>query len=94
MAIADLIQGWSILVQKLNEELVEEILRKPTKLSTDQMNAVLSESKYNRVIAGAGAGKTETLTRRIVYLILAEEVEPSSIVAFTFVVWKLSNCDF
>jgi len=71
-------------MQKLNEKLVEEILRKPSKLSIDQMNAVLSESKYNRVIAGAGAGKTETLTRRIVYLLLAEAAEPSSIVAFTF----------
>ncbi|MEM3795175.1 MAG: ATP-dependent DNA helicase, partial [Thermoprotei archaeon] len=46
--------------------------------------AVLSNSRYNRIIAGAGAGKTETLTRRIVYLLLAEGVEPSSIVAFTF----------
>jgi DNA helicase-2/ATP-dependent DNA helicase PcrA len=72
------------LVQKLNEELVEEILRKPSKLSEDQTDAVLSKARYNRVIAGAGAGKTETLTRRIVYLILVEDVEPSSIVAFTF----------
>jgi DNA helicase-2/ATP-dependent DNA helicase PcrA len=65
-------------------KLVEEILSKPAKLSPDQKEAVLSRSRYNRVIAGAGAGKTETLTRRIVYLILAEGVEPSSIVAFTF----------
>jgi DNA helicase-2/ATP-dependent DNA helicase PcrA len=48
------------------------------------MDAVLSQSRCNRVIAGAGAGKTETLTRRIIYLILAEGAEPSSIVAFTF----------
>jgi DNA helicase-2/ATP-dependent DNA helicase PcrA len=71
-------------MQKLNEELVEDILRKPSKLSEDQKNAVLSKSTYNRVIAGAGAGKTETLTRRIVYLLLAKTAEPSSIVAFTF----------
>jgi DNA helicase-2/ATP-dependent DNA helicase PcrA len=71
-------------MQKLNEELVAEILRKPSKLSEDQKNAVLSKSTYNRVIAGAGAGKTETLTRRIVYLLLAKTAEPSSIVAFTF----------
>ena len=65
----------------LGNKLVEEIL---SKLSPDQMAAVLSRSRYNRVIAGAGAGKTETLTRRIVYLILTKDVEPSSIVAFTF----------
>lgn len=68
----------------MNAELVEEIMNKPAKLSPDQKEAVLSRSRYNRVIAGAGAGKTETLTRRIVYLLLAEGVEPSSIVAFTF----------
>jgi DNA helicase-2/ATP-dependent DNA helicase PcrA len=66
------------------QKLTDEILIKPYKLSKDQEKAVLSKSKYNRIIAGAGAGKTETLTRRIVYLILAEGVEPSSIVAFTF----------
>jgi len=65
-------------------DLVKEVLNKPTKLSKDQEKAVLSKSKYNRIIAGAGAGKTETLTRRIAYLILVEGVEPSSIVAFTF----------
>jgi DNA helicase-2/ATP-dependent DNA helicase PcrA len=68
----------------MNVKLVEEILSKPAKLSPDQKEAVLSKARYNRVIAGAGAGKTETLTRRIVYLILAEGIEPSSIVAFTF----------
>ena len=65
-------------------KLVEEVLSKPVKLSPDQADAVLSSSRYNRVIAGAGAGKTEALTRRIVYLILVKGVEPSSIVAFTF----------
>jgi len=69
---------------ELSEKLVKEILNKPARLSPDQENAVLSSSRYNRVIAGAGAGKTETLTRRIVYLLLVKSAEPSSIVAFTF----------
>lgn len=63
---------------------VERILSQPTRLSTDQTDAVLSKARYNRVVAGAGAGKTETLTRRIAYLALADAVPPSSIVAFTF----------
>ena len=41
--------------------LVEKILTTPKRLSEDQRKAVLSESRYNRIIAGAGAGKTETL---------------------------------
>jgi DNA helicase-2/ATP-dependent DNA helicase PcrA len=69
---------------ELNVNVVETILREPTELSPDQKKAVLSKSLYNRVIAGAGAGKTETLTRRIVCLALKEDVPPSSIVAFTF----------
>jgi DNA helicase-2/ATP-dependent DNA helicase PcrA len=65
-------------------DLTTEILTKPYELSDDQKKVVLSKSRYIRVIAGAGAGKTETLTRRIAYLIMVEKVEPSSIVAFTF----------
>ena len=64
--------------------LINEILTKPTKLAEDQKEAVLSTSRYNRIIAGAGAGKTETLTRRIAYLLLVEKASPTSIVAFTF----------
>lgn len=64
--------------------LVKKILDGPPKLSADQKKAVLSKSRYNRIIAGAGAGKTETLTRRIVYLLSVEAVKPESIVAFTF----------
>lgn len=68
----------------IEQKLIEEILNKPYKLAKDQEKAVLSGSRYNRILAGAGAGKTETLTRRVIYLILTESVEPSSIVAFTF----------
>ena len=69
-----------------NEQICvnQRILNTPSKLSEDQKKAVLSNSRYNKIIAGAGAGKTETLTRRIVYLLAVEEVKPSSIVAFTF----------
>lgn len=65
-------------------DLIQKILDGPPKLSEDQIKAVLSKSRYNRVIAGAGAGKTETLTRKIVYLLAVEGAKPASIVAFTF----------
>ena len=63
---------------------IENIVNTPKLLSPDQKAAALCKAKYIKVIAGAGTGKTETLTRRIAYLILNEKVEPSSIVAFTF----------
>lgn len=66
---------------RLPESLRDRILEG---LSPDQKKAVESAFKYIRVIAGAGAGKTETLTRRVAYLLLVEGAEPSSIVAFTF----------
>jgi len=66
------------------KRILEEIINKPKPLSKDQKSAVISEKKYIRVIAGAGTGKTETLTRRIIYLLLYKNIEPKNIVAFTF----------
>jgi DNA helicase-2/ATP-dependent DNA helicase PcrA len=66
------------------EEILRAILEKPKKLSPDQTKAVTSQKKYLRIIAGAGAGKTETMTRRIVYLLLYKDIAPKEIVAFTF----------
>lgn len=66
-----------------NQKL-EQILKHPKPLSDTQKKAVLSDRPHIRIIAGAGAGKTETLTRRIVYNLIHEEVDPSAIVAFTF----------
>lgn len=66
------------------DETLQAILSTPYKLFPSQRKAVISSSRYLRIIAGAGAGKTETLTRRIAYLLLCKEQAPSSIVAFTF----------
>ncbi len=65
-------------------QLVERILSTPVRLSREQERAVISDARHIRLIAGAGAGKTETLSRRIVYLLLVEGCQPSEIVAFTF----------
>ena len=62
----------------------DKILNHPKPLSPDQRSAVLSTNQHIRIIAGAGAGKTETLTRRIVYHLIYEEIDPAAIVAFTF----------
>ena len=46
-------------------EILYKILNEPFPLSADQQIAIKSDSKYTRIIAGAGAGKTETLARKI-----------------------------
>ena len=61
-----------------------DIIYNPFKLSDEQTKPVISNSKYIEVLAGAGAGKTEVLTRKIINLLLNKHVEPESIVAFTF----------
>ncbi|MEW6664104.1 MAG: ATP-dependent DNA helicase [Thermodesulfobacteriota bacterium] len=66
------------------EDVVKDIIEKPKPLSGEQRKALLSPSRYVRIVAGAGTGKTETLTRRIAYLLLYKEVDPTEIVAFTF----------
>jgi len=66
------------------EQQKGKILSHPKPLSPNQRLAVLSNKRYIRIIAGAGAGKTETLTRRIIYNLIHEEIDPAAIVAFTF----------
>jgi DNA helicase II / ATP-dependent DNA helicase PcrA len=66
------------------EQQKERILSHPKPLSPNQRQAVLSDKRHIRIIAGAGAGKTETLTRRIIYHLIYEEIDPAAIVAFTF----------
>lgn len=65
-------------------EVLKAILETPKPLSEEQKKAVISKRRYLRIVAGAGTGKTETLTRRIAYLLLYKEEEPGSVVAFTF----------
>lgn len=54
------------------------------KLNDKQFQAVSTSSKYVRVVAGAGSGKTRVLTYRISYLVGEKGVKPSSIVAIAF----------
>jgi DNA helicase-2/ATP-dependent DNA helicase PcrA len=52
-------------------------------LSPEQQRVVDHRDGHLQVIACAGSGKTESISRRVAHLI-AEGAEPSSIVAFTF----------
>jgi DNA helicase-2/ATP-dependent DNA helicase PcrA len=49
-----------------------------------QRKAIEATEDRLRIVAGPGTGKTETLTRRIAYLIDERDVPPESIIAFTF----------
>ena len=53
-------------------------------LNESQFEAVSSEFQHNRIIAGAGSGKTRVLTYRISYLIDVFKVRPWNILAITF----------
>lgn len=53
-------------------------------LNKQQQLAVFSRSKYIRVIAGAGSGKTRVLVTRIMYLVKEQGVNPKNILAITF----------
>lgn len=53
-------------------------------LNREQQEAVMATEGYVRVIAGAGTGKTRTLTRRYAYLIQELGISPSNILCITF----------
>lgn len=53
-------------------------------LNDKQRQAVLTDSKNIRIIAGAGSGKTKVLTTRIAHLINDLNVDERSILAITF----------
>ena len=53
-------------------------------LNDKQKEAVLYNDGPLLIIAGAGAGKTKTLTTKIAYLIDHEKVSPYNILAITF----------
>lgn len=53
-------------------------------LNTAQQSAVLHETGPLLILAGAGSGKTKTLTHRIAYLIDEKNISSSSILAVTF----------
>lgn len=53
-------------------------------LNEQQYQAVTSDAKHLRIIAGAGTGKTRVLTYRLAYLISERHLQPRKIVAITF----------
>lgn len=54
------------------------------KLNEQQYTAVVSESPYTLVLAGAGSGKTSVLIARLLYLFLEKQQGPAQVLALTF----------
>lgn len=55
-----------------------------TELSNEQRSAASHVGRHARLLAGPGTGKTRCLTKRIVYLIEEQGVDPSRILVLTF----------
>lgn len=53
-------------------------------LNNEQLEAVFSDDKEIMLIAGAGTGKTNTIVKKIIYLIKEKNVIPCNIIALTF----------
>lgn len=82
LLISDQIHKRTIMTDQ--SDILTRIVSVPHPLSPDQRAAVVTNGRHIRIVAGAGAGKTETLTRKIIALLLHNRVPPSAIVAFTF----------
>ena len=54
------------------------------KLDYQQRQAIVSNSKYIMIIAGAGAGKTTTISAKVKYLIEKANVKAEEILIFSF----------
>lgn len=82
------------LISAYNKEFVEQrkmeygylFNKDPLILDEEQKDAVVTDDKYNLVVAGAGAGKTEVLVTRIAYLIKRrpDAVQPNRILAIAY----------
>src|SRR5690242_9461346 len=53
-------------------------------LNDEQRSAVTHGAGPLLIVAGAGTGKTQVLTRRIAWLIAAHEARPEQVLALTF----------
>lgn len=99
--LTETIKKSNIDVQKIKQNIIEYnskfiiqrkikygLLFKNEEISLDenQQNAIVTDDKYNLVIAGAGSGKTEVLTTRIAYLVKREPdtIKPDRILALAF----------
>jgi DNA helicase-2/ATP-dependent DNA helicase PcrA len=87
-ASLDQLPAWQDLVPVMDPELVSEqgagLAALLGGLNPDQRRAVTHEEGPLLVVAGAGTGKTQVITRRIAWLVATRRARPSEILALTF----------
>jgi DNA helicase-4 len=70
---------------KQKEEQYASIFNSRFQLDEEQKQAIITDDKFNLVVAGSGSGKTEVLITRIIYLSKKEPpVPPERILALAF----------
>ena len=60
------------------------LIKYKEELSPKQLRAVTAKERFVRVIAGAGSGKTRTLTYRFIFLVDVCGISPENILCVTF----------
>ena len=75
--------------QKLKEEkqyfdTMFEKVDKTIKLDDNQRKIILTDEKYTMVIAGAGSGKTTTITAKVKYLLDKKNIKDEEILIISF----------
>jgi len=74
----------------MNEELKEYFknmfinIDKNIVLDEEQINAILNDSKYTLILAGAGTGKTTTMVAKVKYLVDIKKVDPKRILVISY----------
>jgi DNA helicase-2/ATP-dependent DNA helicase PcrA len=87
-ASLDQLPAWHDLVPVVDPDLAAEpgsgLAALLDGLNPDQLRAVTHDDGPLLVVAGAGTGKTEVITRRIAWLVATRRARPSEILALTF----------
>jgi len=92
------INGDSLVIAKHNKQFVDRHLKEEKKyldsillpvdsnirLDEEQRRVVLSDEDYTLVIAGAGAGKTTTVSAKVRYLVEKKKILPEQILVISF----------
>ncbi len=74
-----------VYLDKKSSKISSEIKRVGEyKLDENQFNSILVDEDNVLVLAGAGTGKTTTITGKVKYLLMEEKVNPSEILVLTY----------